>query len=262
MLEETWSKKQQDRSSGWLLLFTFNIISYSYSSPAEYYRYYLLWTLLYSYSYGSQVKIQQSSGHISYLPRKLVREKRLSFRGHGDFYLIVLKAVACLASWCRENTFPSPSNVWWHRRHSRSQRSHGPSDIFYNCTWVCMGLDGSTRSECLPVVTCDFEPPEHVPRTSARVHTGAVVFGRAPSVPRSREHEKRPAGGGEKKCRSAKKKRMCRVIQDSPSGCVRHEIPGMTQVDEKGHEANTAVVTAYICWRKHGIYLAWGINSD
>ena len=45
----------------------------------------------------------------SYLRRKIVREKRLCFRGHG--YLIVLKVVACLASWCRGNTFPSPSNV-------------------------------------------------------------------------------------------------------------------------------------------------------
>ena len=35
---------------------------------------------------------------------------------------------------------------------------------------------------------------------------------------------------------------MC--IRDS-SGCVRLEIPGVTQVDEKGHEGNTAVVTAY-----------------
>ena len=31
----------------------------------------------------------------SYLPRKIVREKRLSFRGHGDC-LIVLKLVVCL----------------------------------------------------------------------------------------------------------------------------------------------------------------------
>ena len=36
-------------------------------------------------------------------------------------------------------------------------------------------------------------------------------------------------------------------IQGFPSGCVRREIPGVTQVDEKGHEGNTAVVTAYIC---------------
>ena len=41
-------------------------------------------------------------------------------------------------------------------------------------------------------------------------------------------------------------------IQDSPSGCVRREIPGVTQVDEKGHDGNTALVTAYLCWRKHG----------
>ena len=26
-------------------------------------------------------------------------------------------------------------------------------------------------SECLPERTCDFEPPEHVPRTSARAQT-------------------------------------------------------------------------------------------
>ena len=30
----------------------------------------------------------------------------------------------------------------------------------------------------------------------------------------------------------------------SPSGCVRHEIPGVAQVDEKGYGGNTAVVTA------------------
>ena len=51
-------------------------------------------------------------------------------------------------------------------------------------------------------------------------------------------------------------------IQGSPSGCVRCEIPGLTQVDEKGHEGNTAAVTAYPCWTKHIIYLSWGINSD
>ena len=61
-----------------------------------------------------------------------------------------------------------------------------------------MGLDGSTCSKCPPVVTCDFEPQEYVPQTSARAHTCAVDFGRAPCVPQSRENEKRPAAGGEK----------------------------------------------------------------
>ena len=64
--------------------------------------------------------------------------------------------------------------------------------------WVCMGLDGSTCSASLPEGTCHFEPPEHVPRTSARAYTCAVVFRRAPCVPRGREHEKRPAAGREK----------------------------------------------------------------
>ena len=41
--------------------------------------------------------------------------------------------------------------------------------------------------------------------------------------------------------------------QGSPSGCVRREIPGVAQVDEKGHEGNTVqVVTAHLCWRNHG----------
>ena len=57
------------------------------------------------------------------------------------------------------------------------------------------------------------------------------------------------------------------VIQGPPSGCVLREIPGVTQV-EKGHEGNTPVVTAYICWMEHRIYtyiyiyISCGINSD
>ena len=54
-------------------------------------------------------------------------------------------------------------------------------------------------------------------------------------------------------------------IQGSRSGRVRREISGVMQVDEKGHEGNTAVVTAYIvpvCWKKHGMYHQKGINSD
>ena len=48
----------------------------------------------------------------------------------------------------------------------------------------------------------------------------------------------------ENKAREAR--RFLRLyMQGSPSGCVRREIPGVTQVDQKGHEGNTAVVTAY-----------------
>ena len=54
-----------------------------------------------------------------------------------------------------------------------------------------------------------------------------------------------------------KTKHTFTFVQGSPSGCVCREIPGVTQVDEKGHEGNTAVVIAYtpeqyLCWRKHG----------
>ena len=83
-----------------------------------------------------------------------------------------------------------------------------PSDISSTCAWVCMGLDICTCSECLAVVLAnfrDFNPPEHVPRTSARAHTCAVVFGRAPCVPRSREHERKDPRPEEKKIPMCKK---------------------------------------------------------
>ena len=54
-----------------------------------------------------------------------------------------------------------------------------------------------------------------------------------------------------------------KYIQRSPSVCVRSEIPGVTQVDEKGHEGNTAVVvTAYLCFLGNMEYVSRGINSD
>ena len=66
----------------------------------------------------------------------------------------------------------------------------------------------ATCSECLLWLLAnfrDFEPRERVPRTSARAQTRAVVFGRTPCVPRSREHEKRPAAGREKNADVQKK---------------------------------------------------------
>ena len=109
------------------------------------------------------------------------------------------KVVACLACWCRRKLFHHPvSNVWRHWWHSRSQISHELSDILLPRTWVCRGLDDPTCSECLPAGMCNFEPPEHVPWMTARARTCALVFRRAPCVPRSREHEKRPTVGRDK----------------------------------------------------------------
>ena len=119
-----------------------------------------------------------------------------------EIYLTVLKVVACLACWCRRKTFPPPSKYCLTTCHSRSQISHEPSDIILTCTWVCRGLDGYTCSESLPEGTCHFEPPEHVPRTSARAQTCARGPGGLPAChgaestskdPRP-EEKKRPNG--------------------------------------------------------------------
>ena len=61
------------------------------------------------------------------------------------------------------------------------------------CAW--MALRARNASPRLVAIFRDFESPEHVPRTSARAHTCAVVYGRAFCLPRNRKHEKRPAAG-------------------------------------------------------------------
>ena len=98
------------------------------------------------------------------------------------------------------------------------------------CTCVYMGLDGSTCSEPLPERACSFEPLEHVPRTSVRAqHARTTDVGqgsilrkgsrRAPCVPRSRQHEDRPAAGKENNGEGPKK-RIYVHVQGSPPECV------------------------------------------
>ena len=43
-----------------------------------------------------------------------------------------------------------------------------------------MGLDGSACLECLPDRACFFQPPEHVPRTSAGAQTCVLGPGGLP----------------------------------------------------------------------------------
>lgn len=43
------------------------------------------------------------------------------------------------------------------------------------------------------------------------------------------------------------------VVQGSLSAFVLRVIPAVTQVDEKGYERSTAVITAFLWWRKHGL---------
>ena len=59
--------------------------------------------------------------------------------------------------------------------------------------------------------------------------------------------------GWKRKERRRAKKTQLYLCEGSPSGREQREIPGVTQVDENGHEGNMAVVTAYTCWEKHGI---------
>ena len=93
----------------------------------------------------------------------------------------------------------------------------------------------------------------HGPRPGPKRACGVRAGSLRATEPSARE---KTHGRKRKKCRSAKKTHLYTVIQGSPSGCVRREIPGVTQVDEKKHEGNTAVFTAFfICWR-HGIYLS------
>ena len=125
-------------------------------------------------------------------------EETTSFQGHGDlsYYIKSGRISGMLVP--GKNFSITKYNVWRHWWHSRSQISHEPPDILLTFTGVFRDLDGPTCSECLPVRTCDFEPPEHVPRASARAHTWALVFRRAPCVQRSREYEKKPAAWREK----------------------------------------------------------------
>ena len=46
------------------------------------------------------------------------------------------------------------------------------------------------------------------------------------------------------------------LVTLNPFGMLARLTPGVTRVDEKGHEGNTAVIAGYIRWRKHGIYLS------
>ena len=89
---------------------------------------------------------------------------------------------------------------------------------------------------------CDFQPPEHVPRTSAKAQTCARDPGGLLACHEAESTRKDPQPE-EKKMPKYEKTHVFIVIQGSPSGCVLREIPGVTQV-EKGHAGNTAVATA------------------
>ena len=178
MWEEKFSEKQQGRRSCWLLFFTLNII-----------------TLVQLWVAGEGPTIEWS-----HHPRKIVREKKLSFRRNA--YCIVMDAHL---ERFRRNTFLDMTTLYLATL-TTSKILHVAWAVGHFFT-LYMGFhgSGSTGSECLSVVTFDCEPPDYAPRTSARAHTWAVVLVRAFCAPRSREHEKRPAVEREKNADVPKK---------------------------------------------------------
>ena len=74
-----------------------------------------------------------------------------------------------------------------------------------------MGLDGSMCSESIPVGTSDFEPPEHVPRSSARAKFAPRCPGGLPACHGAGSTRKDPRPG-EKKMPKGKKKHLYIVI--------------------------------------------------
>ena len=127
--------------------------------------------------------------------------------------------VACLACWCRGKPFPSPCKygLTTLMTFKIPDITIKPPDILLTCTWVCRGLDGSTCSE---------SSPRGVRLSTARaratdlgqgpnLRTGS---GRAPCVPRSREHEKRPAAGRDKNAKGPKEQYT--YMHMSGGGCL------------------------------------------
>ena len=137
------------------------------------------------------------------------------------FFLVVLKVVAWLACWCWGKLFHHQVSIvrrhWWH---SRSQILHGSSVILLTSTWVCRDLDGFTRSEGLPEGTCDFKPPEHAPRTSARAQTCVRGPGWLPACHGADSTRKDPRPE-ENIYAEGQNKTYFHTVQGSPSGCVR-----------------------------------------
>ena len=77
---------------------------------------------------------------------------------------------------------------------------------------------GSSSAENNPVIICQIsrlERPEHAPRSPPGPQTCAVVYRRAPCVPRIRERQKRPTGAGEEHANPPKTVHSYIVLQGS-----------------------------------------------
>ena len=87
-----------------------------------------------------------------------------------------------------------------------------------------MGLDDSTCSESVPVGTFHFEPPEHVPRTSARAKLAQWGPGRLP-VCHGAESTREDPKPEEKKMPMGQKKHLY-IVTRFPFGMYATSNPG------------------------------------
>ena len=120
------------------------------------------------------------------------------------------------------------------------------------CTWVRVHLDGSTRSESLPERTFHFEPPEHVPRTSARAQTCVRGPGGLPAFHGAESTRKDPRPEEKKMLKGQKNTFIYIYVQDSLSGCGRREIPGVSQVG-KGNAGKKSHVVLIVEEKSAGV---------
>ena len=94
----------------------------------------------------------------------------------------LVRAVCCVLSSCGVAETDRENPCGWKKRRTSL---HGTCEVL-GCQKQIAWLFASFR---------DFEPPEHVPRTSVRAYTCAAGFTAASCLPRSRERENRPPGG-------------------------------------------------------------------
>ena len=121
-----------------------------------------------------------------------------------------------------------------HRKKTPNGSGPKNSKKCFGVPWAWLALGGRKRIQWILATFRDFEPQEHVPRTSARAHTCTAVFTRAPCVPRNREHEKRP-GGGRAKNVDVQKKSIWYIVIQGFSSRWSPEIPGVSQVEKGEH---------------------------
>ena len=130
---------------------------------------------------------------------------------------------------------PSPSSFWRHLTFNIPYITCEPSDIFLTCTWAVgnsfnlyVGLQGPGWLYALgipPRVNLPLWPPRACATDLGQGPNVRAGSGRAPCVPRSRDHEERPAAGREKNAEGWKK-HIYIYVQGSPSGCALKWNPG------------------------------------